>query len=110
MLLSAIFPLKLRIVLSNPFPAVSYFCVACVCNHCHQKNLSRILKMCLTSHFSDAYEAFTSFCFSFSLLLSLVKMSLMTSLTMKVLGPGSSPVHEFLHVLNYPLIMLVHCF
>ena len=48
--------------------------------------------MGLTSHLSDAYDAFSSSCFSFSLLLSPMKMSLM-SLTMKVLGPGSHPVH-----------------
>ena len=36
------------------------------------------------------------------------KMSL-TNLIMKVLGPGSFPVCAILHVLNYPLIVLVDC-
>ena len=64
--------------------------------------------MGLTSHLSDAYDAFSSSCVSFSSLLSLMKMSL-KNLTMKVLGPGSPPVRAFLHVLNYLLIMLVDC-
>ena len=63
--------------------------------------------MGLTSHLSNAYDTFSSFCASSSLLLSLMNMSLMTSLKMKVLGPGSPPVYAFLHVLKYPLIMLV---
>ena len=36
-------------------------------------------------------------------------MSLMTSLMMKILDLGSPPVREFIHVLNYPLIVLVNC-
>ena len=36
-----------------------------------------------------------------------MKISLMTSLTMMVMGPGSPPVRAFLHVLKYPLIVLV---
>ena len=62
--------------------------------------------MGLTSHLSDAYNAFSSSCVSFSLLLSPMEMSL-TNLTMKVLVPSSPPVCAFLHVLNYPLIVLV---
>ena len=64
--------------------------------------------MVLTSHFSDAFDTFSSSCNSFSLLLSPMKMSL-TNLTTKVLGPGSPPVCAFLHVFNYPLIVLVDC-
>ena len=64
--------------------------------------------MGLTSHPSDAYDAFSSSCVSFSSILSLMNTSL-TILTMKVLGPGSPPVREFLHVFNYPLIVLVDC-
>ena len=60
--------------------------------------------MGLTSHLSDAYDAFSSSFFSFSLLLSPMKMFL-TNQTMKVLGPGSLLVRVFLHVLNYPLIV-----
>ena len=60
--------------------------------------------MGLTSHLSDAYKAFSSSCFSFSLLMSQMTMSLINQ-KMKVLGPGSLPVGAFLHVLNYSLIM-----
>ena len=90
------------------FSDVSYFCVACVCNDYHRKNQSRYSKMGLTSHLSYAYDAFSSSCVSFSLLLSLMKMAL-TNLTMKVLGLCSPAVRAFLHVLKYPLIVLVHC-
>ena len=63
--------------------------------------------MVLPSHLSDAYDAFSSYCIYSSLILSLMKMSLMTSLTIKVLGPGSPLVRAFTHVLNYPLTVLV---
>ena len=62
---SAIFPLKLRIVWSDTSSGVSYFCVACVFNDCHRKNQSRRSKMGLTSDLSDAYNDFSSSCFSF---------------------------------------------
>ena len=62
--------------------------------------------MGLTSHLSDAYDAFSSSCFSFSSLLSPMKMSL-TNLTKKFVGPDSPPVCAFLHVLNYLLIVIV---
>ena len=64
--------------------------------------------MGLTSHLSDAYDAFSSSYVCFYLLLSTMNMSL-TTLTMKVLGPGFPPFHVFLHVFNYPLIVLVDC-
>ena len=64
--------------------------------------------MGLTSHLSDAYDAFSSSCVSFYLLLSPMNMSL-TNLMMKVMGLGSPPVHAFLHVLNFLLIVLVDC-
>ena len=60
--------------------------------------------MGLTSHLSDAYDAFSSYCVSSSLILSLMK-----SLTMMVLGPGSPPVPVFLRFLNHPQIVLVDC-
>ena len=63
--------------------------------------------MVLMSHISGAYDAFSSYRVSYSLILSLMKMSLMTILMMVVLGPGSPPVRAFLHFLNYLLIMLV---
>ena len=84
-------------------PDVYYFCVACACNDCHQKNQSCQSKMGLMSHISNAYDTFSSSCFSFSLLLSPMMMS-PTNQMMKVQGPGSLPVRTFLHVLNYPLI------
>ena len=65
--------------------------------------------MGMTSHLSDAYDAFSSYLVSSSLILILMKFSLMTSLTMMVMGPGSPPVRAFLHVLKYPLIVLVDC-
>ena len=74
-----------------------------------RKNHNRRLKMGLTSHLSDAYDAFSSYCVSSSLLLSMMKMSLMTSLTMMVLGPVSPPVRAFIVVLNYLLVVLVDC-
>ena len=64
--------------------------------------------MVLTSHLSGAYDDFSSSCVSFSSLLSPMKMSL-TNLMMKIQGLGSPPVRTFLHVLNYPLIVLVDC-
>ena len=106
MLLSEIFPLKLRIVSSDPFPDVSYRCVTCVCNNCHEKNQSRRSKMGLTSHLSSAYDTFSYSLFYFSLLLSPMTMYPMDH-TMKVLGPGSLPFRAFLHVLNYSLIVLM---
>ena len=63
--------------------------------------------MGLMSHLSDAYDDFSSYCVSSSLLFSLMKMSLMTSLMMMVLGPGSPPFHAFLHFLKYLVIVLV---
>ena len=65
--------------------------------------------MGLTSHLSDAYDAFSYYFVSSSLILSLMKMSLMTSLMMMVLGLGSPPVHAFLRIMNYLLIVLVDC-
>ena len=64
-----------------------------------QTHLRATTLILLMSHLSDAYEAFSS-------LLSPMKMSL-TNLAMKVLGPGSPPVHAYLNVLNYMLIVLL---
>ena len=95
MLSSAIFPLKLRIVISYPFPDVSHFCVACVCNDYHQNNQRRHLKMGLASHISDAYDDFSSSYFYFSLHLSPMTMS-PTNQMMTVQVPGSLLVCAFL--------------
>ena len=68
--------------------------------------------MGLTSHLSDAYDTFSSYRVSFSLIWSLTKMSLMTSLTMMVLGPGLPEnlvylVRTLLYFLIFPLIVFV---
>ena len=62
-----------------------------------------------TSHLSDAYDNFSSYRVSSSLIFILMKMSVMTSLMMMVLGLGSPLVCAFLNLLNYPLIVLVDC-
>ena len=78
-LLSATLPLNVRILLSDPFSDGSSFYIACVCNHCHRTNQNCRSMMGPTSHLSCVCDAFSSYCVSFSL---------MTSLTMMVLGPS----------------------
>ena len=79
-----------------------FFCVVCVCDHCHQKNQNICSKMGLTSHLFDAYEAFSSYCVSFSLMTSLTKVLLMKILMMIVLGPGLLENLDYLvHALVY---------
>ena len=102
-LLSEILPLKLRIVLSYPFPVVSYLCVAYVYNDCHRTNQNHRSKMGLTGHHSDAYDAFSSSRASFTLLLSLLTMNPKNQMT-TVQGLGSLPLCAFRCVLKYPLI------
>ena len=71
-----------------------------------QKNHNLRSKMVMTSHISDTNDAFSSYCISSSLILSLMKMSLITSLAMMVLGPGSPSVCAFLHFpLKIPLVV-----
>ena len=103
------FSVKRAHILIRSFFRMALFLCCCDCNHCHQENQNRCSKMGLTSHLSDAYNAFSSCYVSSSLLLSLMKISMMTSLTMMVPGPGSPPIHAFLHFLSYPLIVLVDC-
>ena len=62
--------------------------------------------MGLASHFSDAYDAFSSSCASFSLLLSPMTITPKNQMT-KVQGPGSLLVSAFCYVLNYPLSHLI---
>ena len=64
--------------------------------------------MVRTSHLSDAYDAFSSSCASFSLLLSLMTMTPTNQMT-TVQGPGSLLVCNFCYVLNYPLIESFDC-
>ena len=97
------FAVKVAHSLIRSFSDVSYCCVACVCNDCHWNSHSRRSKMGLAIHLSDAYGAFSSLCFSFSLLVSPMKMSTMNQMT-KVQDLGSLLVCAFLHVLNHPLI------
>ena len=59
--------------------------------------------MGLTSHLSNAYDAFSSLCASFSLLLSPMTMT-PTNQTTTVQGPGYFLVRTFLYVLKYTLI------
>ena len=105
---SAIFPLKLRIVLPDPSSHVSYLCVAYVYNGCYWNNQNHRLKMDLTSHLSDAYDAFSSSRASFSFLLSLMTMT-PTNKRTTVQGSGSLLVRDFCYVLNYPLIKSFDC-
>ena len=65
--------------------------------------------MVLTSHISDAYDAFSSSCASFSLLSSLMTMTPMNQMT-TVQGPGYFPVPGFHYFFNYPLIKSFDCF
>ena len=61
--------------------------------------------MGLTSHLSDAYDAFSSYFVFFSFILSLMKMSLMKSLTVMVLGPGLPPVGAFLQSIIFSVLL-----
>ena len=56
-----------------------------------------------TSHLSDAYDVFSSSCFSFSLVLSLMTMNSTNQMTTDQ-GLGSLLVRAFRYVLNYLLI------
>ena len=66
-------------------------------------NQSHHLRMGLTSHLSDAYDAFSSFSISFSEVLSLMTMN-PTNQMMTDQGLGSLQVRAFCYVLNYFLI------
>ena len=101
-------PLKLRIVWSDHFPEFSYFCVVYVYNDCHWRNQNHRSKMGLTSYLYDAYDAFSSSCASFSLLLSPMMMTPTNQMT-TIQGPGYLPVFTFCYVLNYPLIESFYC-
>ena len=60
-------------------------------------------------HLSDAYDAFSYYFVSPSLILSLMKLFLIKILKMMVPVPGLSPVRAFLRFWNYQLIVLVDC-
>ena len=65
--------------------------------------------MGLTSHLPYAYDAFSFYRISFSLVMSLIKMSLMTSLKMMVLGLVYL-VCSLFYFLEFPLIVLLEYF
>ena len=68
--------------------------------------------MGLTSHISDAYDTFSSYPVSFSLISSVTKMSLMMSLMMMVLSLGLTLNLVYLfcaHFLKFLLIVFVDC-
>ena len=58
---SEILPLKVRIVLSDPFSDFSYLCVVYVYNDCHRTNQNHRSNMGPTSYLSDAYDTFFFF-------------------------------------------------
>ena len=64
--------------------------------------------MGMTSHLSDAYDAFSSSCAYFSLLLIPMTMTPTNQMT-EVQGPGYFQVRTFRYVLNYPLIESFDC-
>ena len=74
-----------------------------VYNYCHWTNKNHRSKMGRMSHLSDAYDAFSSSCASFSLLSNMMTMTPTNHMT-TVQGPGSLLVRAFCYVLNYPLI------
>ena len=94
---------SVKVVLSDSFSNVSYFCVAHVYNDCHWRNQNHRSKIGMTSHLSDACDAFSSSCTSFSLILSPMTMTPTNQMTM-VQDTGSLPVRVFRYVLNYSLI------
>ena len=94
---SATFPINVRIIWSDPVSDGSSFCIACVCNHCHWTSQNIWPNMGLMSHISCVYDTFSSYCVSFSM---------MTILTMIVLGPGHL-VRALLHFLKILLVVSV---
>ena len=64
--------------------------------------------MGLTSHLSDAYDAFSSLCATFPLLLSPMAMTPMNHMA-SVQGPGYFPVCTFHCVLKYSLVESFNC-
>ena len=79
----------------------SYFNVTCVCHHCHWTNQNLCLMIDLTSHLSCLSDDFSSYRVSFSL---------MTSLTMMVLGLGNLVPALFHFPLKIPLVVSVEYF
>ena len=99
----------MRIIWSDTFSDDSSLNVACVCNNCHYTSLNRWSKMGLMSHLSCDYDAFSFYRVYFSLMRSLRMISLMTSLTMMVLGLGYL-VRALFHFLKIPLVVSLDYF
>ena len=108
MLSSAILPLKLRIIGSDPFFDVSYSCVVYVYNDCPQTNQShhsQHSRTGMTSHLFYAYDAFSYFYFSIFYVLSLTMMTNLTYQMVADQGLSSPSVRAFrTSMLNYVLI------
>ena len=109
MLWSATFPLNMRINWLYTFSGGSSFYVAWVCNHCHWMSLNCCSKMGLMSHFPYFYDTFYFYRIYFSLMTSLMIISLVTSLTMMVLGLGYL-VRAFFHFLKITFVVSVEYF
>ena len=100
------FAVKVAHNLIGYFSDVSYFCVIYVYNdfpRTNQMNQSHHSRMGLTSHISDAYDAFFSSCFYFSLVVSLMMMNPKNQMTTDQ-GQGSLLARALCYVLNYLLI------
>ena len=65
MLLSATFPLNVRIIWSYTFSDGPSFYVACVCNHCHWTSQNRCSMIGLTSNLFFVYNGFNFIAFLF---------------------------------------------
>ena len=101
-------PLNLRFFLSGSFSDISSFCVTCVAcvYNCHQKNQSCYSKMGLTSHISDAYNAFLLFLRFFFFADEDVSYDESDD---EGSGSGFTSSLCLSSFLNYPLIVLVYC-
>ena len=94
MLSSESLPLNARIIWSDPISGRFPSYVACVCNHCRRTNQNRCSMMGMTINISCVYNAFSAY---------RVYFSLMTSLTIMVLGP----VHLLRALFHFPLAILL---
>ena len=106
---SETFLLNVWIIPSDIFSDGSYFCVACVFNHCHWTIQNRLSKMGTMIPFFCFYDSISFYCIYFSSMTSLTMISSMKSLTMMVLGPGCL-VRALFHFLKILLVVSVNYF